>query len=146
MKKMFKGPWGFFRDTLWEHATPRQIACGIALGTVLGLVPKGNLTAAAIALVIFTCRVNLFAGLTSALVFTAIGAGCVDWLDRIGYAVLTAGPFQTLFARHYELPWVPWTRFNNSVVMGGLVVGLVQLLPTYYLARFVLNRSAASLS
>jgi len=35
----------------------------------------------------------------------------------------------------YELPLAPWTDFNNTIVMGSLILGLLLFYPTYRLTR-----------
>jgi uncharacterized protein (TIGR03546 family) len=56
-------------------------------------------------------------------------------LDIAGGWVLTRPFLRTLWASLYAIPFVPWTRFNNTVVMGGLLVGLLLSVPVYVLAR-----------
>src|SRR4029077_16844645 len=41
-------------------------------------------------------------------------------------------PFWT---RLYNMPIVPYTKFNNTLVMGSLVIGLIFFIPIYFLAR-----------
>ena len=34
-----------------------------------------------------------------------------------------------------EIPWVAWTRFNNTVVAGSLAIGVLSFLPVYLLGQ-----------
>ncbi len=53
-------------------------------------------------------------------------------LDALGYAVLSApGSRARHSPRCRTLPVVPWTRFNDTVVMGGLVAGLALWVPVF---------------
>ena len=40
-----------------------------------------------------------------------------------------------LFARAYNLPLLPLSRFNNTVVMGGLIAGIVLWVPVFLVFR-----------
>src|SRR4029453_10490398 len=103
--------------------SPRQLALGCAFGLLLGLLPKGNLLAAFVALLFFTLRVNLSAGMLSAL-FISFIAGYFDPINhRLGLLLLNAAPLQPLWKRFYNTPFVPWTRFNNTVVLGSFALG-----------------------
>jgi uncharacterized protein (TIGR03546 family) len=66
------------------------------------------------------------------LVFFKVIALAVDpACDMIGYAVLTAGPLQSLFTGLSTLPVAPFTRFNNTLVMGGFLISLVAAAPVW---------------
>ena len=117
---------------------PRHLAAGFALGAVLGLVPKGNLFAVVFLLLFFALRLNKGLALMSAAIFTPLG-----WLaDRpahaIGLALLKAPALAGLWTALYDAPIIPLTRFNNTVVLGNLVIGLVLFAPLYFFfIRFV---------
>lgn len=119
---------------LVAHDSPRQIAWGAALGMLLGLVPKGNLTALVLAVMLFSLRVNLAAGLLTAAVCGWIGMALDPVAHRIGWQILTHRPLQPTFARCYELPLAPWSGLNNTVVVGQFVLGLYFVYPVYWLA------------
>lgn len=58
----FIKPLRYLAGALRDLNSPRRIALGVALGMLVGLVPKDNLTAAALGVVLLTFRVNLAAG------------------------------------------------------------------------------------
>ena len=117
---------------------PRHLAAGFALGAMLGLVPKGNLLAASFFLLFFFLRVDKGMAFLSALAFTAVAWAADPLAHRLGWALLTAKPLNGLWAALYDLPVVPLTRFNNTVVLGNLVLGLALLFPLYFgFLRFV---------
>ncbi len=51
--------------------------------------------------------------------------------DIAGYAVLTAGPLQPFFIKLSAMPVAPFTRFNNTLVMGGFLVALAAAVPVW---------------
>jgi uncharacterized protein (TIGR03546 family) len=120
--------------------SPGQLASGFALGMMLGLVPKGNLIAVLLSIVLLATRINLAAATLGALLFTVI-SGLVDPLThRIGLFLLTCGALQSAWTFLYNLPLLPWTRFNNTVVLGSLALGVALLVPVYFAAKLLVDR------
>ena len=60
---------------------------------------------------------------------------------EIGSWFLTFRPLEPIWATLSEFPLVAWTRFNNSVVMGTLILGILFAAPVYTITRMV-TRSA----
>lgn len=119
-------------------ADPRHIAAGFALGAALGLVPKGNLFALIFFLLFFALRLNKGMALLSATFFTPLGWAFDAPAHRVGLALLKAPALEGLWTALYDMPIVPLTRFNNTVVLGNLVFGLVLAVPLYFAClRFV---------
>lgn len=122
-------PLGFLAKALAQQDTPRQIAHGLALGALVGLVPKDNLIAAVLMTILCAARVNLGAGMLAAFAFSWIVA-LVDPLSHgIGLWLLEQDSLAPCWTWLYNLPVVPWTRFNNTVVLGSLCVGLALYYP-----------------
>ena len=126
--------------------SPRAIAFGCALGMMIGLLPKGNLTVAAISVVVLATHTNLAAAVLSGALF----AWAAQWTDplahRIGSAILTQPSWQKDFARLYDLPIVPWTALNNTVVLGSLVLAIVLFYPVYHLTWQAFHRHQAKIA
>jgi uncharacterized protein (TIGR03546 family) len=58
-----------FAQALIANDSPRQVAWGFVLGMMIGLVPKGNLTAILLGMLLLGLRVNKPAGLVGIGVF-----------------------------------------------------------------------------
>lgn len=117
---------------VWRYrGDPHAWALGVALGVLLGLVPKGNLTAVVISLLFFSLRVDLAIGLLTALAVSLLAG----WLDPVTHAIgnilLGAPQLQSFWERVHRLPLVPWMRWNNTVVLGSLVLGAATTWPVY---------------
>jgi uncharacterized protein (TIGR03546 family) len=56
-------------------------------------------------------------------------------LDALGWLILNAPPLAGTFTTLYNLPLAPFTRFYNTLVMGGLAAGLVLWVPAFLLIR-----------
>jgi len=113
------------------HDSPRQLALGCAFGVLLGLLPKGNLLALFAGLIFFSVRVNLSVGMLTALLLSFV-AGFIDPMaHRFGRFLLSAPPLESLWTVLYNTPIIPWTRFNNTVVLGNFGFGLLLFYPVY---------------
>lgn len=112
-----------------------QLASGFAWGIMLALIPTGNL------LWVLLFFISLFPKNNYGFQLLALGVGkllvglLTTPLDAIGYGILTAPDLSGFFTYLYNLPLVPLTRFNNSLVMGGLAAGLVLWFPLFFAIR-----------
>lgn len=121
-----------FIQGLTSDTAPRQIGAGIALGFLIGLMPKATLTAQLLIVLLMATRVNIPMALLAALA-VSLANPLIDKLsDPIGYAILTSEALRPLWTRLYNIPVIPWTGFNNTVVPGGLVLGGLLLAPVYF--------------
>jgi uncharacterized protein (TIGR03546 family) len=125
-----------FIQTLNQDVSPRSLAGGLALGMVVGFVPKIGLLALILLILIFMLNVNFGAATFSAAAFTLIAWIVDPVFNKIGYALLTAPSLRALWTLVYNTPAAPWTRFNNTLVLGGFVTGLVSLVPAFFLFRW----------
>jgi len=123
-----------FVRLLRAGGTPNGLALGFALGMMLGLLPKGNLTALGLSLLVLALEVNLTAVAAATLLFSWVAVATDPLAHRLGWAILTLPSCQSAFAKLYELPLVPWTALNNTVVLGSLVLSLVLFYPVYRLS------------
>ncbi|MFP4164578.1 MAG: TIGR03546 family protein [Chitinispirillaceae bacterium] len=116
---------------LRSAATPAQIGGGVLLGMAIGIIPSFTLKTLLFLLLILV-NVNIAIALVSMLVF-GLGAYLLDPLFHlIGYAVLVKAQFlKPFWSALYNIPFVPFTGYNNTVVMGAMVVTLVLLYPVY---------------
>ncbi|MBN1852983.1 MAG: TIGR03546 family protein [Pirellulales bacterium] len=125
------GPVRFTVKALATHDSPRQLALGLVLGMVIGLLPKGNLTVLILGSVLFATRVNLGIGLAAAAVFSWFGLALDPFAHKLGWIVLTYQPLRGIYARLYDLPLVAWSDLNNTVVAGQLILGAYLAYPAY---------------
>lgn len=111
-----------------------QLALGLALGMVLGFVPKGNLIAVSLFVLLFSLRVNKGVSLLAAFAFSWIGPALDPFADKVGAHILSAGSLQSTYATLFQLPLGPWFDINNTVVVGSLAIGLWLFYPVYFLS------------
>jgi uncharacterized protein (TIGR03546 family) len=127
-------------DLATDAASPRQIAWGIALGMLVGLIPKGNLTAWLLAVLVLATRANLGAAVLSVFVFSWLGMLVDPLTHRLGLTLLTSAMLRPFWDWLYGLPLMPWMRLHNTVVLGNLLLGSALLLPAYAIALRAVER------
>ena len=66
-------------------------------------------------------------------VFSILGFILDPLFQSIGYSVLTMESLQGLWTDLYNTPIIALSMFNNTVVMGSLIVALIALIPMFYL-------------
>lgn len=130
-------PLRYFCEAFRDSTTPHGLALGAALGMLVGLVPKGNLTAMLLAVLVLAIRNNLAAAALSALVFSCLGSVIDPVAHSIGDMVLKVRLLQPIYAYLYDLPLAPWTALNNTVVAGSLLLGLAAFYPSYRVWRYL---------
>ena len=130
---------------LSQYRSPKQIASGVAIGITLGLIPKDNLIALLLIASIAFLRVNQLMACC-----TGIGIGCLSgWFGPVTAAVgemLLNRPIVrngVLFL--FQFPALPWTYLDNSVVVGGLAIGLVALAPAYLVCLWSITKATNQL-
>lgn len=117
---------------------PRQISLGFSLGMILGLTPLSSPHNVFVLLAILFFRVNISAAILSFGVFSLLAFLLDPLFNLIGLSVLTqVDILQGLWTSLYNTPLFPYTRFNNSVVMGSLLFSLVAFYPVYWGGRII---------
>ena len=124
------------------ESTPRQMSLGLAFGVLLGLVPKGNLLAIGLGLMLAATRLNLAVAALGAMAAALAAVACDGVFDQIGWWVLSRPQLTGVWQWLYEKPFVPWTDFNHSIVMGSFVMGLALILPVHFASRPLFARYA----
>lgn len=117
--------------------TPTELAAGFTLGTIIGLLPKGNLIALSLCVLLFSLRVNKGLAVAAAVVFSCLATSIDPFVHKLGLIVLNAKPLQLNYACVFNLPFGPWLGFNNTVTSGVLLVGIYISYPVYYATRLV---------
>jgi uncharacterized protein (TIGR03546 family) len=117
--------------------SPSQLAAGFTLGMVIGLVPKANLIALSLCVLLFSLRCNKGLGIVAAILFSFMSLQLDSFTHKLGLMVLQADSLQATYASVFSLPFGPWMGFNNTVVTGSLLVGLYVAYPVYWIVRHV---------
>lgn len=114
-----------------------QIATGIAAGFILGMTPALSLQSLLVFICLFFFRIQIGAAFISAFFFAFIAFLLDPVFHAAGSFILQMQSLKPLFTTLYNMPIVPYTRFNNSIVMGSGIVALL-LSPVIYIGSKIL--------
>lgn len=128
-----------FLKLLNSDTGTNSLAFGLSLGLFLGFAPFLSLQTFLVLLIVFIFRVQLGAAFVSAFFFKFVA-----WLfdgpaDSLGRWALENPSFRPLFTEMYNVPLLPMTRFNNSIIMGSLIVSLLLLIPSFFIFRYLIE-------
>lgn len=116
--------------------SPNQIAGGFILGMIIGLTPIMSLHNMIIFVLIILLRVNIASAIFGFALFSGIAYLLDPYFHNIGYYVLTQVPsLESLWTDLYNTPILALSNFNNTVVMGSLLVSIVLLIPVFFLMK-----------
>jgi uncharacterized protein (TIGR03546 family) len=128
--------WQRFLGTVSGMDSAGQLAAGVALGMIIGLLPMDSLLPYLFLLALLFTRANLLTAISAAAVFSWIGIALTSIEHSIGRAILTFEPLEPAWTWMIQQPIIPWTRFENTVVTGSLILGLLACYPVYRLSKF----------
>jgi uncharacterized protein (TIGR03546 family) len=131
--------------TLHSEGTPGQVALGMALGAALGLTPLVNVHNLLIAALIFILNVSVGGALLGWALFAPLGFLLDPAFDRLGRQLLLDTPALTpMWTAWFNTPILPYTNFNNTIVLGSVVAWLALSLPIFVAARYGVARYRAT--
>jgi uncharacterized protein (TIGR03546 family) len=129
---MLKGIINFFM-ALNGNIKKEQLAAGFSWGLLLALLPAPGFFWVLLFVVSFFFRHNHAAKIFVMAIVKLIMAAVLPRIDELGWMILHIPRLQPLFTTLYNMPFVPFTQFNNTLVAGGLAAGIVLWLPFYIL-------------
>ena len=121
------------------NARPGEIAAAAAFGLMLALIPGGNLLWVGLFVLIFFLKIHL----ATALLVMALARLGVPFADPligwVGLKILTIEGLHSIFTGMANAPVLPYTNFNNSLVLGGLLTGIAAWIPVFLLFSFLVR-------
>ena len=136
---------GGITGLLLKETKPRQIALAVAIGVMLGLIPKANLLAFVLVLSLFLLRCNLGFGILAAALVSLTTIRLDVRIDLLGQKLLANASVVDLEATLFQYPLFAWTALNNTLVLGSFVAGAIAFVPVYFaifaLCRIVMPRN-----
>ena len=126
-----------FIKILRSAASPSQIAGGFILGMFLGMLPNiFNPIAVLLILLIIILNVNISTAIFSFAIFSGIAYLFDPLLHSLGFFVLVdITALKPLWVSLYNAPVIPYTRFNNTVAMGSILISIILLVPSYFAVK-----------
>ncbi len=135
MFSLFLRPVRQLAQALVAVNSPRQMAWGMLLGMWIGLIPKENLLAAILGMILMGLQVSKPAGLFAMGIFSYLGILLDPFAHRVGSIILAHEGLRPVHTWLYEAAISPWLGLNNTAVVGHLLIGLYLAFPTYWLAH-----------
>ena len=123
-----------------KDASPREIAGGMALGFIAGLTPLMSLHNLIVLFLLIVLRVNITAAIFSMGIFSGIAYLSDPLSNRIGYYLLTLPALNGMWTTLYNTPVINWSRFNNTLTLGSLILSLVLFYPVLVFLRWAVVR------
>lgn len=118
-----------------SNTRPGAIAHAVSCGVLLGFMPKDNLLWYILFIFILFMNIQRGAYALSILLGAAFTVFLDPLFDSVGYSILTVESMKPYYASLLDIPFVAFTKFNNTVVMGSFVCGVAAYIPLYVLAR-----------
>ena len=126
-----------------SEAAPAQIGLALAFALIPGLTPLWSLHNLAVLLLALVLRVNLSAFLLGTAFFSGLAYLLDPLFHRVGLAVLTAPSLEGVLTALYNSTLWRIERFNNSIVMGSLLVSLALFVPTVLTLNWAIRQYRA---
>lgn len=120
-----------------SEAQPGQIALALALALIVALTPTFSLHNLLILLLALVLRTNLSAFFVGFAGFSAIAWFADPYLAGLGETLMTHPALQETWTALYQNDFWRMTAFNHTLVLGGLVAGLVAFVPVLLLSRWL---------
>jgi uncharacterized protein (TIGR03546 family) len=130
--------------TLHSAGTPGQVAAGMALGSALGLTPLMNLHNLFIFSLLVLFNLSFGGGMLGWMLFVPVGFLLDPMFHAIGLSLLEEPSLRSLWTTLTNTPVLPYTNFNNTVVLGSFVSWVVLAIPIFFAARYGVARYRAT--
>jgi len=131
--------------TLHSEGTPGQVAAGIAIGSVLGLTPLMNVHNLVIFSLVVLLNVSFGGAMLGWALFVPVGFLLDPLFNVIGLGLLQSPSLRPLWTSLTNTPLLPYTNFNNTIVLGSFVGWLLLTLPIFFAARYGVIRYRATI-
>lgn len=139
MTLLLKQIFAFFRMLNSETGT-NQLASGLTMGLFLGFSPFLSLQTFLILFVLLFFRIQIGAAFLGAFFFKFIAFITDPLADLLGRWVLESDSLRSLWVTLYNMPLIPMTRFNNSIIMGSFLVALALSIPAFFVFKFLIEK------
>ncbi len=135
---MLKAIIRFFK-ALNSNVHPGAVAHAVCLGMILGFMPKTNALWYILTVFFLFVRINKGSFILFTFLFSLLAPILDPLFDTIGWWFLNIEKITPFFSWLLDIPFVGFTRFNNTIVMGSLLFSLAAYIPMYVFVRIFLK-------
>ena len=136
---MIKYVTSFFR-AINANAHPGDIAHAVALGLFLAILPKNNLTFTFLFFLSIFIRINKGAFFISFILFGFVTPFMDVLINNIGFWAVQLSFLRPIFVTLENIPFVALFKLSNTMVLGGIIWGLILYIPVYILTRIIVAK------
>jgi uncharacterized protein (TIGR03546 family) len=123
-----------------SETEPSQISLALGFAMIAGFTPILSLHNIVVLFLVVTLRVNLSAFILGLSLFSGIAYLLDPLFNTLGLTVLTAGKLENLWTALYNSPVWRMEKFNNSIVMGSIIVSLVLFIPVFLISNLLIRK------
>lgn len=131
--------------TLHSAGTPGQVALGMSLGSALGLTPLMNVHNLIVFSLLVLLNVSFGGGMLGWMLFVPVGFLFDPLFHAIGLSLLEEPALRPMWTTFTNTPILPFTNFNNTVVLGSFIAWVVLFIPIFFAARYGITRYRATI-
>lgn len=115
-----------------------QIAAGFSWGLLLALIPAGNFFWILLFVISFMFKHHHGSKVLAMAVLKLFMPLLYPLaIDPLGWELLHIEALRNFYTTLYNTPFVVFTGFNNTLVMGGLAAGIVLFFPVFFLVNLL---------
>lgn len=127
-----------FLKILNSEAQPGQISLALAFSMIVGFTPLFSLHNLIVVFLVLLIRTNLTAFLLGLSVFSGLAYLLDPLFHGVGHTLLTSDSLNGLWTSLYNSTLWRLEHFNNTIVMGSVVISLFLFIPFILLANFII--------
>lgn len=129
-----------FLKILNSESEPGQISLALCFSMIMGFTPLYSFYNALVLFIVLVVRVNLSSFILGWGIFKGVAYILDPLFHLTGYSILTLQHLQGFWTWAYNIPLLRFARFNNSIVMGSLVISLLLFVPMYIAFNLLIKR------
>lgn len=129
-----------FLKVLNSDDNPWSIAVAIGLGMIVGLTPFWTLHNLLILVIAFLFRTHLASFWLSVIVFGMLAIGFAPLMSDLGNRLLGDPDLQSMWTAMYQQDFWRMTQFNNSLLLGSLLISFISLVPVTLVGYWLVVR------
>lgn len=119
-----------------SNTDPGAIGAAFSAGILLGFLPKDNVLWYVMSIFILFLYIHRGTFILAMLVGSLLTGVLDPVFDRLGMFILTNEKLIPIFSSMLEVPFLSLLKFNNTIVMGSFIIGIILFIPLYYLMKF----------
>ena len=127
---MLKAIIKFFK-ALNSNVHPGAVAHAVCLGMILGFMPKSNALWYILMVFFLFVRINKGTFIIFTFLFSLLAPVFDNLFDTVGWWFLTIEKLVPFFSWLLDIPFVGFTKFNNTIVCGALAFSLIIYIPLF---------------